>query len=72
MHNRNRLKDIENTLVVTRGRGQRRGEDYEYGIKRYKLICIKQIRNKDIYSTAQRIIPLSCSNFQWSICMCVC
>ena len=32
MQNRNRLKDIENTRVVTRGRGQRRGEDYGYGI----------------------------------------
>ena len=49
MQNRNRLTDIENTLVVTRGRGQRRGADYGYGIKRYKLICIKQIRSKDIY-----------------------
>ena len=46
MQNRNRLTDIENKLIVTKG------EMREYRIKSYKLLCIKQRSNKDIsYST---------------------
>ena len=35
MQNRKRLTDVENKLVVTKGKGKR------YGIKRYKLLFIK-------------------------------
>ena len=41
MQNRNRLTDIENKLVVTKGEKKKRGENEEYGIKRYKLLYIK-------------------------------
>lgn len=46
--NRNRLTDTENKLVLPEGRGKRRGASLEYGSKWYKLLCMKQINNKDI------------------------
>ena len=51
----NRLIDIENKLMVTRGeRGG--GINYECGIKRYTLLYIKQITNKDLlYNTGNYI-----------------
>ena len=42
MQNRNRLTDIENKLVVTKGeRGKQGWTNYGYGINRYKPLCIK-------------------------------
>ena len=41
MQNRNRLTDIDNKLVVTKGGRKRGGANYRYGIKRYKLMFIK-------------------------------
>ena len=50
MQNRNRLSDVENKLVVMKGEGEGGGANKGYGIN--KLLCIKQISNKDIlYST---------------------
>ena len=40
---------MENRLVVTSlGRGEGEGDVRHIRFKRYKLLCIKQIRNKDI------------------------
>ena len=45
--------DIENRLVVTKGRG---GYDWEFGISRCKLLRIEWINNKDLpYSTENYI-----------------
>ena len=52
MQSRNRLTDIGSKLVTTEGRNKWEGANSGYGIKRYKLLSIKQIINKDIlYST---------------------
>ena len=49
--NRNRVKDVENKLMVTKEeRG--RGINWEIGIDIYTLLCIKQTANKNLlYST---------------------
>ena len=54
MKQNRRETGIENKLVVTSAeRGEGRGK-MGYGIKRYKLLCIKWISNKDIlYSTGK-------------------
>ena len=39
--NRNRLTDIENKLMVTKGEREGGGINQEYGINRYKLLYIK-------------------------------
>ena len=42
MQNRNRLKDMENKLVFTRGEREKGGrESWGYRNKRYKVLCIK-------------------------------
>ena len=52
---RNRCTDIQNRLVVAKGRGRGmvgRGMDWEYGIGRCKLLHSKWINNKGLmYST---------------------
>ena len=43
--------DIENKLVVTKGEKEEE-ENSEFGINKYKLVCIRSISNRDIlYST---------------------
>jgi len=37
--NRNRLTDLENEFVVTRGEGQWGGKDWEFGTDMYTLLC---------------------------------
>ena len=50
--NRNRLTDIENKLMVTKGEMWRGGINQELGIKIYTLLYIKWIIKKDLlYST---------------------
>ena len=39
----NRLTDIENKLMVTKGERVRGGINLEFGINRYTLLCIKLI-----------------------------
>ena len=48
IQNRNRFPGIETKLAVTKGQrgGGRMNE--QYGINRYKLLCIKQISKKDL------------------------
>ena len=52
----NRLADIENSLVVAKGKGSRGGMDWEFGISRCKLLYIEWINNKVLlYSTGNYI-----------------
>ena len=54
MQNRNRLTDIENKFVVTIGEGEKERCTLGYGIKRHKLLCIKEISDRVIlYSTGK-------------------
>ena len=46
MQNRNRLTNIENKLVVTKGEREGAGTNQGYGINRYKQKYTKQISNK--------------------------
>ena len=50
------LTDIENRLVGAKGKGGGGGKDWEFGISRYKLVCIGWINNKVLlYSTGNYI-----------------
>ena len=52
----NRLTDIENKLMVPKGRGGDGRINYEFGIKRYTLLYVKWINNKVLlYSTGNYI-----------------
>ena len=44
--NRNRLTDIENKFMVTKGESG--GGNWEFGINRYTRLYIKQINSKDL------------------------
>ena len=49
---RNRQTDIENKLMITKGKRRGRGINQEFRINRYTLLYIKQINNEDLlYST---------------------
>ena len=53
---RNRIRDIENRLVVAKWEEGRRGLDWEFGIGRWKLVYIEWINNKVLlYSTGNYI-----------------
>ena len=55
------------TSGFQRGDG-RWGTNQGHGINTYKILCIKQISNKNTYTLQQRELqPLSCNNLQWSI-----
>ena len=55
LQNRNRLTDIENKLMVTKGE-RWGGVNYKFRISRYTLLYIKYINNKDwLYSTGNYI-----------------
>ena len=45
---RDRLTDIENQLMVTKGEKGERKINEELGMNRYTLLCIKQISNKGL------------------------
>ena len=48
--------DIENRLVVAKGRGGGGGLDWEFGVSRYKLVHTEWINNKVLlYSTGNYI-----------------
>ena len=52
LQNRNRLTDLENELMVTRGEGLEGGIVKEFGFDMYTLLYLKWITNKDLlYST---------------------
>lgn len=48
----NRLIDIQNRLVVAKGKWGGSGMDWGFGISRCKLLCLEWIRNEVLlYST---------------------
>ena len=47
IQNRNKLTDIKNKLMVTKGE-KWGGINLKFGINRYTLLYIKQINNKDL------------------------
>jgi len=49
LQNKDRLTDIENRLVVTKGRGGWGGKDWEFGISRGKLLHTGWINNKVLW-----------------------
>ena len=52
LQNRDRLIDLENEHMVTRGEGWERGTDWEFGMDTYTLLYLKCITNQDLlYST---------------------
>jgi len=53
--NRNRITDLENTLVVAKVGGGR-GMEWELGISRYKLVYIEWMNSKVLLCTAQGTI----------------
>ena len=54
--NRSRLKDIEDRLVVVKGKWHGGGVNREFGIGRYKILYIEWINNKVLlYSTGNYI-----------------
>ena len=56
LQNRNRLTDRENTLVVAKGEEGGGGMDWEFQIRRCKLLCLGWINNKVLlYSTGNYI-----------------
>ena len=48
LQNRNRLTDLKNKLMVTRGYGWRGRVDWEFGIDMYTLLYSKLITNKGL------------------------
>ena len=56
VQNGNRLTEMVNKLMVTKGECKWRKISQEYGINRYKVLYIKQISNNDlVYSTGNNI-----------------
>ena len=52
----NRIRDIENRLVVAKGEAGGRGMNWEFGISRCKLVYIDWLNNKVLlYSTGNYI-----------------
>ena len=47
LQNRNRLKDLEIELMVTRKKEYGKGLDWDFGIDFYTLLYLKLITNKD-------------------------
>ena len=46
LQNRNRLTDLENRLVVAKGREGESWMDWEFGVNRYKLLHSEWISNE--------------------------
>ena len=57
---KNRLRDMENRLVVTKGEGVGGGKDWAFGISRGKLLHIRWINNKVLLHSTGNYIQLSC------------
>ena len=47
LQNRNRLKDLEIELMVTREKGYGRGIDWDFGVDFYTLLYLKLKATKD-------------------------
>ena len=46
LRNRNRLTGIEDKLLVAKRKWGREGTDWDFGVSRYKLLCVEWINNK--------------------------
>ena len=56
MQNRNRLIDVKNKLVVAKGERGGSGMDWEFGVRRCKLLHLEWINNEVLlYSTGNYI-----------------
>ena len=56
LQKRNRFTDIENRLVVAKGKGEGSGMDWVFGVSRYKLFHSEWISNEVLlYSTENYI-----------------
>ena len=52
LQNRNRLTDTKNRLVVAKGEEEGSEMDWEFGVNKCKLLCLKWISNEVfLYST---------------------
>ena len=54
--NRNRLRDIENKLMVTQGQRGGEGINQEFEMNKYALLYIKQSTNKDLQMIQNLVI----------------
>ena len=54
MQSRNRVTDVENKLMVTKG-DRRDGTNWEIGIDTYTLLCIKQLMRTWVSLVGQRV-----------------
>ena len=61
--NRNRIRDIENRLEVAKGKGGRRGLDWESGIRRCKLVYVEWINNKVLLYSTENYIQYPVINY---------
>ena len=58
MWDRNMLRDLENRLVVAKGKGGVGGMDWEFGISRCKLLHIHRIINNKVLLYTQGTINI--------------
>ena len=77
LRNRNRIRDIENRLVVAEGERSERRLGLEFGIRWCKLVYTEWINNKILlYSTGNYIQCLVVNhngkNMKKNVCVCVC
>ena len=55
LQNRNRLTDIENRVVVTKGEGGGKGMEWEFGVSKCQLLYTEQISKKILLYTGNYI-----------------
>ena len=58
--NRNRIRDIENSVVVANGEDGGRGFDWELLISIYKLAYIEWVKNKFLLYTTEKLYSILC------------
>ena len=69
----NKIRDIENRLVIAKVEGGGRGKTWKFGISRCKLVYIEWINNKLLlYSTGNYIqYPMMSHNRKEYVCVCI-
>ena len=63
--NRNRIRDIGNTLLVAKGEGGGRRVDWELGISRCKLVYTEWINNNILLYSSGKYIQYPMKNHTW-------
>ena len=56
----NRIRDIENSVVVANGEDGGRGFDWELVISIYKLAYIEWVKNKFLLYTTEKLYSILC------------